>query len=78
MHLACFSFGFGALLVNLSSKKGLEDREKFQKYFEFNFNESNDPAVKNAVFSVTDRFSAKLKQSHTQRMLDSNASFTSI
>lgn len=77
MHLACFSFGLGALLVNLAAKKATEDKEKFIKYFDLNFNETNDAAQSNAVFNFTNGMTAKIQKSETQRIMDSNASFTS-
>lgn len=71
MHIACFSFGIGAILVNLGSKKLFEDRAKFYHYFDFKFNENNDendPTAK--YFQMADEFTARVKRSETVRLLE--------
>jgi hypothetical protein len=77
MHITCVSFGIGAVLVNLATKKITEDKDKFHKYFVLNFNETNDASSGNAVFNFADGLTAKIQKSETQRIMDSNASFTS-
>ena len=77
MHITCLSFGIGAILVNLATKKITEDKAKFHKFFVLNFNETNDASTGNAVFNFADGLTAKIQKSETQRILDSNASFTS-
>jgi magnesium-transporting ATPase (P-type) len=72
MHLTCFCFGLGAMLVNIASKKMPE--EKFKAYFEFNFNETNDSSNYNKFLNYADGLSNKansIKRSQTERMLDS-------
>ena len=68
-HLTCWCFGLGALLVNLGSKKMPE--EQFKKYFEFEFNETNDSSKYNKFMNVTQGFSKKIERSETRKLLES-------
>lgn len=73
MHIACFSFGLGALLVNIAVKKALPDEEKFSKTFDINFNENNE-VRENKLLNFTDGLSSKIQKSETTRLLDSYSS----
>ena len=66
MHITCLSFGIGALLLNIGSKKIPE--EKFKHYFELNFNETNDGSKYNPVLSLADGLSNKVQRSETQKL----------
>lgn len=75
MHLACYSFGVGALLFNLASKKIFEDKEKYFKYFEIDFNEANEKRS-NPILNITDGLTSKMQpqKSGVERLLDSVSS----
>lgn len=54
MHITCYSFGVGALIVNYAAKKIFADKNKFEKLFEFDFNETNDKARYFKVLQIAD------------------------
>ena len=49
MHLACYSFGIGALLVNTLAKCIPDSR---MDKFAFNFNENNEPSFANVAMKM--------------------------
>lgn len=67
-HLTCWCFGLGALLVNLGSRKLPE--EQFKKYFEFEFNETNDKEKYGKFMGMTQGLSKKIVRSETTVLLD--------
>jgi magnesium-transporting ATPase (P-type) len=70
MHITCYSFGIGAILVNLAAKKLFEDKDKYEDMFKFDFNETNEERP-NAILNMSNRLSMKVEKSETQRLLDS-------
>lgn len=70
MHIACLSFGIGAVLVNLAAKKLFEDKDKHEDMFKFDFNETNEERP-NALLGMASHLSLKINRSETERLLES-------
>ena len=69
MHIACWSFGIGALLVGALGK--FIPPEHSGK-FALNFSESEGAEGNDVVSRITSRFTQPIKKSETERLLDSN------
>lgn len=75
MHIACFSFGIGALLVNIGAKLAMKNKEEsLEKHFDFNFNENNDASQYNKVLNLAGGLSSGYQRSETMKLLDSDSS----
>ena len=74
MHITCWSFAIGAVLVNLLARKITEDKVKFEPYFAFNFNENNDAGQYDKVLNLAGNLTSKIERSETKRLLDSSSS----
>ena len=66
MHIACLSFGIGALLFNIIGKVAMAKyEERLKPMFDFKFNESNDASQYNKVIKFADGLITGFKKSET-------------
>lgn len=69
MHVACYSFGVGSLIVGALLKYiPVEHSPKFA----LNFNEAEGAEGNDVVSRMTSRFTNPIQKSETMRLLDSN------
>ena len=69
MHLACYCFGFGSILLSLAIKAIPEEHAT---KFAFKLNETEGTDGNDMASRFTSRFTTKVQKSETQRLLDSN------